>query len=139
MPRGIFSIRECGGEATDSCSVCHRPLCQEHIVYQSTVIFCAKCLEKENAGTKDGAVAPKTSASRAVNSELAASELDPKDWKSPGWSQRWRDNYHSTYHYYPVMFYYDGYYDDFDRNSFDQRAEADFGDGGQDVAGFSDS
>ena len=124
VQRGIFALRACGHDSSDTCSVCKRPLCQEHVVYQSAVVFCAKCLKEHP--DPDSKPVDESSPGNAQN------------WNRPGWSQNWRDNYYHSYPYHPVIFYNDSYYDDFDRNSFDQRAEGSMDDQG-DAVGFSDS
>jgi len=158
VKRGIFSLRECGNEASDICTGCKSPICQEHAVYSSSMVYCAICEAKIRAGqalpsATDPKLAGGTGVPGAAPTKPVTPVVDPnkpvsttpppapEDWESPGWSQRWRYHYYETYSYHP--FYYNswsvGYYDDYDRNSFDVRADGSFDGDGAEAGGFSDS
>jgi hypothetical protein len=134
-PRGIFSLRPCGADASDTCSACGKPLCQEHVLYRSAQVFCSKCgaqgsadepTARENKG-RPGAPSGRTNATGTVGDQIP-------EWDRPGWADRYRTNYYASSSYHPVVFY-----DDYDRRSFDERADLGGDDTPDGSAGFGDS
>jgi hypothetical protein len=137
--RGIFTLRECGQDASDTCSACGKPLCQEHVVYLSAKVFCAQCQAKEpDFLQKDDSQKPK----RALQiGPVPEDEPLEDDWRRPGWAMRWRDGYYRSTRYAPFRFgiWSGGYYDDYDLRSFDAIDDGPMQDGDDEAAGFSDS
>lgn len=132
-PRGIFSLRPCGAEASDTCSSCGRALCQEHVLYRSTRVFCSRCAGQESPADSSR---PPAAAPASIRPGSSGKPDDPNtpEWDRPGWADRYRTNYYAASSFHPVVSY-----DDYDRRSFDERADL----GGDDVpdgsAGFGDS
>lgn len=121
VKRGFVTLRDCGAEASDTCGVCSRPVCQEHTKVAAGGLFCVECYaRKQNddlaAGEKSlpGGEGAKTKASaKALRGE--------QDWEDNSWPYYYRHNYYSTYQYNPFYYgsSYDSYYDDYDVRSFD--------------------
>ena len=136
IKRGIFSLRECGKQASDACATCGTGMCQEHTVYSMGKPYCASCLSDTTADTNRD-----TLNHMAGPDEGNAVRPEPHD--RPGWSQNWRNDYHRGSNYLPFI-YGASYYDAADRNGF----RAGTGDGAlgggalgddDEAAGFSDS
>ncbi len=134
-PRGIFSLRPCGAESSDTCTSCGKALCQEHVLYRSAQVFCSKC--GAQGGTDDSSSEgnnARPGARTGRTGTTGATGDDVPEWDRPGWSDRYRTNYYASSSYHPVVFY-DGY----DRGSFNERADLGGDDGPDGAAGFSDS
>jgi len=134
-PRGIFSLRPCGADASDTCSACGRHLCQEHVLYRSAQVFCSKCGAQgaqDDPAPDAGKAVPGARAGRAGATGAVGDEVP--EWDRPGWADRYRSSYYASSSYHPVVFY-----DDYDRSSFDERADLGADDERDGTAGFSDS
>ncbi len=116
--RGIFTLQPCGQPASSVCAACQVPLCPEHLFMIGLRGFCARCHAAQGSGDGPSDV----------------------DWQQPGWSQRWRDDYHQRSRYRPFYSSYGGTtFDDGDYAAFDNQAPpADIA-ADDDGAGFSDS
>lgn len=124
VPRGIFSLRECGNHAAETCSACQGALCLEHANFGREQILCPKCLVA--SGTK--------------KPDENDNDDDVSDWESPGWSNRWSSNYNTSHAAIPLAVYGSQHFDNFDRNAFATRSDGVPDDDGESgPAGFSDS
>jgi hypothetical protein len=114
--RGIFTLQPCGEPASASCAACQAPMCPNHLFMVGLAGFCARCYhEREDSRATD-------------------------NWSQPGWSQRWRDDYHQRTRYTPFHSsgWNTGYFDDGDYAALANQPNSQIGND-DDGGGFSDS
>jgi hypothetical protein len=131
VKRGFVALRDCGNQASDTCSVCARPVCQEHMKIQATNIFCVECYARQasaDAAAKDATgfkALGKTSGGGAKGVKggggARSRPSEEEALNDPAYPYYYRDHYYSTYHYSPFWYsgYHDHYYDSYDVRSFD--------------------
>ncbi len=114
--KGFFVLRNCDKMAANSCPVCGRAVCPEHMFFPPTGPVCVEC----NARRQE--------------------ELDDNQYGS-NWAYSYRHRYYSRTDYYPFYtgYYNDSYYDDYDVRAFDRKEGDYIDDGEEEGAGFLDS
>ncbi len=84
--KGFFILRDCENSAKTSCSVCSRPMCEEHTKELNGQPICADCLAKErNNDTVD-----------MTEIESYQSIYIRNDY-SPFYAGRYRDDFYDDY------------------------------------------
>ena len=48
--RGFFTLRDCSNEATSTCSLCSRRVCDEHLAPRVDAKVCVECAAKQEEG-----------------------------------------------------------------------------------------
>jgi hypothetical protein len=119
VKRGIITLRDCGAEASDTCTKCARPICQEHTKIRGTEVMCVECfarqVEEESKQQAQGGKGAKPPSKPVAQGD---------EWDDPTWPYSYRHHYYSTYNYHPFYWgsYYDNYYDGYDLRSFSHRS-----------------
>jgi hypothetical protein len=100
--KGIFVIRECGSQATQTCSACSRPICAAHSQYSGTGMICVECKAVQDA-----------QAGRAT-----------QDYGSPEWPYTYRQGFYNTAFFTPLILsgFLGSAFDQHDFRSFDRKA-----------------
>ncbi|MDB5032916.1 MAG: hypothetical protein JWQ98_157 [Chlorobi bacterium] len=134
VKRGILTLRDCGEEGINTCSICARPVCAEHTRIRSSDTICVECFAKgeEEAKSAKGPKAPNAHPPVARNEE---------EWNDPDWAYSYRHYYYMNSSYNPFYpgHYYSDYYDDYDVRSFTQGEDAQLDDESAVAGGFHDS
>ncbi|MBS1911771.1 MAG: hypothetical protein JST22_07280 [Bacteroidetes bacterium] len=141
VKRGIVALRDCGNDATDTCTVCSRPICREHTRIRGTQVMCVECYARQEqqdaaaAGSRAGAGAPKAAAKGAKGTDY-----DENAWQDDSWPYYYRHAWYTTSFYHPFYngIYYDTYYDDYDLRAFADSTQRDLDDDST-AGGFYDS
>jgi len=122
IKRGIFTLRECGNDATDTCTDCGSHICQEHTAYSAGQVRCPTC-------------------HRAQDSSAASPEDGTPEWEKPGWAQGWRSRFYRDTGYHPFAGggRLSGGFDETDRAGFKTISGRELEDEEDETAGFSDS
>jgi len=121
VKRGLFVLRDCGGQAAAQCSECGRPVCYQHMVSRGVAKFCVEC----NA--------------RQLSEEQRRARME--DLEDDTGFYAYRSGFYGRYGYNPFYSgsYYDSYYDDYDVRLFADFDDDTIGDDDDRGAGFSDS
>ena len=56
--RGFYTLRDCGRQATATCSMCSRRICDEHLAPRVDATVCAECAARQEEGHIVGGSAP---------------------------------------------------------------------------------
>lgn len=139
VKRGIITLRDCGNEATDTCSVCARPICRDHMKLRGTDIFCVECYARQQQqDAAAGAQQKGSTSAKAPKAKAATPQYDPED---DTWAYSYRHYYYSNFFYHPFYTgsYWNSYYDDYDVRSFSQGMPGDPDGDDTTAGGFYDS
>ena len=123
--RGFYTLRDCGKQATTTCSLCSRRVCDEHLAPRVDSKVCVECAAKqEEQGTAQpqtaGPVGTAAQGSAFVQPPSAAPayEYGPPLERMGGYTwgaARWRQRYYSSYDYSPMWWgTYDPYWSAYD-------------------------
>lgn len=116
--RGFYTLRDCGNQATTTCSICSRRVCDEHLAPRVDAKVCVECAARQE---EEGSAAP-----------APAVEQGPPLQRLTGTAFSYRTRYYRSRGYEPIWWAtYDPYWDDWGTRYYDD----DDDDGG----GFSDS
>jgi hypothetical protein len=135
VKRGIITLRDCGNEASDTCTVCARPMCQEHTRVRGAELLCVECFARQAEEQTAG------QATRGTKTQGASRQTRESDWEDESWPYVYRHHYYTSYHYQPFYYgsYYDSYYDSYDMRSFDRGSADALDDDEAAAGGFYDS
>jgi hypothetical protein len=125
VKRGIISLRDCGQEATDTCSTCARAICREHTKVSAGSVLCVECYaRREEEALRDAAKGSRGTAAKGAAPARAAGTARTDEWDDPAWPYLFRHTYytHSSYHPFYSGSYYDTYYDSYDLRSFNHHS-----------------
>ncbi len=100
--RGFYTLRDCENQATTTCSICSRRVCDEHLAPRIDAKVCVECAAKqeEQGPQPQHALGP---------------ALEPM-YSNPTWGAvRYRHRYYGYYDYSPMWWgTYDPYWSDYD-------------------------
>jgi hypothetical protein len=133
IQRGLFTLRNCVHEATDTCKACGKGICQEHTVFSDLKPHCPACHGKVSGN-------PESAETLAPDSAPSSAASAAPTWNRPGFSQNWRDRYYHDIGYIPYYANWDrSHYSDSDRSGFATQAEKELDSDANASDGFSDS
>jgi len=105
--RGFFTLRDCSNQATTTCSICSRRVCDAHLAPRVDAKVCVECAAKQE---EEGALAAQPSAAPQPALGPTLERLDPTSL-----AVRRRTRYYDTYDYSPMWWgTYDPFWDDYD-------------------------
>ncbi len=138
VKRGIITLRDCGEEGINTCSVCNRPVCAEHTRMGAGALLCVECYAKREEEARASEKGATKSTTATGKSPAGRSE---ETWEDPSWAYGYRHHYYGSYGYQPFYHgsYYDSYYDQYDVRSFDATDSAAAEGDQADAGGFYDS
>ncbi|MEO5930283.1 MAG: hypothetical protein ABIR47_10160, partial [Candidatus Kapaibacterium sp.] len=142
VKRGILTLRDCGEEGINTCNVCARPVCAEHIRSHSGNMICVECFAKEEEDAREqaekGAKGSKGGKAPNVQPPTARNQ---EEWNDPDWAYSYRHYYYMNSSYNPLYpgHYFSDYYDDYDVRSFTPGEDAQLDDESAAAGGFYDS
>lgn len=134
VKRGIITLRDCGADATDTCTSCSRGICREHMKIRHGSVLCVECYAREEESSQQ-------ENTKAVKQQPSRQQEVDNDWNDPSWAYGYRHHYYTTSFYNPfyTSSYYDSYYDTYDVRSFDQTADETIDEGEVGAGGFYES
>ncbi len=129
--RGFFTLRDCGNEATHTCSLCSRRVCDEHLAPRVDTTVCVECAAKQEEGQDPRQAVPGAPQAPAQPPGMGP----PLQRLTPtGTAAFWRARYYRRRNYEPMWWgTYDPFWDDYGYRWYDDDRDDD--DGG----GFGDS
>jgi hypothetical protein len=135
--RGFFTLRDCDSDATTSCSLCTRRVCDEHLAPRVDTKVCVECAAKQEEGQVPGAQVPgpqvpgaQVPGAQPQGLGAPLEQLDPTNS-----AVRWRTRYYRDRSYMPMYWAtYDPYW-----NDYGYRWYGDDDDDDDDGGGFGDS
>ena len=147
--RGFFTLRDCGNQATTSCDLCTRRICDEHLAPRVGARVCVECAAKQEEGQDPTAAAaqaagipggqpaqpvqPGQPPPGQARPAIGPPQFDDED-EMREYPYRYRRRYYSDWGYYPWWWgTSDPYYNDYGYRYYDDDNDDD--DGG----GFGDS
>lgn len=139
--RGFFTLRDCGNEATNTCSLCSRRVCDEHLAPRVDAKVCVECAAKQEEGQDPSqqSAGGQPDAAGALGAAGAVPQRPgfgpPLEHLNPtSTAVFWRARYYRRRDYEPMWWgTYDPYWNDYGYRWYDDDRDDD--DGG----GFGDS
>jgi hypothetical protein len=130
--RGFFTLRDCGNEARNTCSLCSRRVCDEHLAPRVDAKVCVECAAKQEEGQAPGQQPP---AGQPQAGGQQPGFGPPLQRMTPtGTAAFWRTRYYRRRDYEPMWWgTYDPFWNDYGYRWYDDDRDDD--DGG----GFGDS
>ncbi len=136
--RGFFTLRDCSNEATNTCSLCSRRVCDEHLAPRVDAKVCVECAAKQEEGQAPGQQPP-------AGQPQAPGQQQPGDrpgfgpplerMNPTGTAAFWRSRYYRRQNYDPMLWgTYDPFWNDYGYRWYDDDRDDD-----DDGGGFGDS